>query len=90
MDPCIVFSHRPDPEGMAKEVKVYMEAAQATALADAVMALLNEIHHRRNPELAGVDEQAGLLASALFDVGENDNQDNPMFETENDDDEADV
>lgn len=77
LDPCICFSHRPDPEGTAHQMRIYMEADKATELADAVLALLNEIHRRRDPEAAEGD--TGLLASALFGGGDGEN-DNPMFD----------
>lgn len=76
-EPHICFAHRPDPEGVPRNIKLYMPSDQATQLAEAVMALMQEIHERRNPNAAFEEggSAAATIASAIFGG----TTDNPMF-----------
>lgn len=80
-EPHICFSHRPDPEGVARKVKAYMPSDQATELAEALMALLREINERRNPNAAF--QQGGTAVSKMADAMFRDGQTtgNPIYDT---------
>ena len=84
LEPHICFSHRPDPEGAARRIKVYLDGEQATELAEAVMSMLQEINERRNPHAAFESGGTAVttMANVLFDDGGG--GDNPMFDEDED------
>ena len=84
LEPHICFSHRPDPEGVARRIKVYLDGEQATELAEAVMSMLQEINERRNPHAAFESGGTAVttMANVLFDDGGG--GDNPMFDEDED------
>ena len=83
-EPFICFAHRPDPEGLARNIKLYLPEDEALALADALMQLLREIHERRNPTAAF--EPGGskwVLANPNVSerfFGDSGSGDNPLFD----------
>lgn len=86
-EPFICFAHRPDPEGLARNIRLFLPEDDALALADAVMQLLREIHERRNPEAAFQpggskwvlsNPEASGLSNAFF--GDSGTGDNPLFD----------
>lgn len=85
-EPHICFAHRPDPEGVARNIKLFMPSDQATELADAVMGLMQEIHERRNPHAAFEEGGSAVttMASAIFDQ----TSDNPMFDGASDEEDT--
>ena len=79
-EPHICFSHRPDPEGVARNIRLYLPGDDAVELAEALMALLQEINERRNPHAAfeAGGTAATAMAGAIFDSSGT--GDNPLFD----------